>query len=158
MAYYFTVLDYTDFFLLCRLSNLTTFSHLGGLTFLDISRNHLSDLSALSCLSNLRELYADYNQITSLSPIGDLQHLTKVSMRGNVLKDVHFFSDGTSSSNEMPELKELYIAENRITSLSGLKNCPNLEILDVCQNELKDLHKFMRVLRRLKKLQVLDSR
>lgn len=34
----------------------------------------------------------------------------------------------------MPELEELYLAENKVKSLAGLEGCPNLKILHLRKN------------------------
>ncbi|KAJ3282050.1 hypothetical protein HK104_011127 [Borealophlyctis nickersoniae] len=135
-----------------RLSNLTSFTYLRQLQYLDISRNFLTDLSALLCLSNLRELHAANNQIDSCRALQSMRSLLKANLRDNRIRCLEFGACGPDrlemldvSCNEieyldnfesLTALRELILDQNAIKSMSLHRNLPNLEILSLNDNAI----------------------
>lgn len=89
------------------LTAVTSFSHLLNIENLDISHNDIDSLTRkwdsiigwgvadrrdrkkeLQCLRHLRELRADGNKITSLDGLQKLEGLTKLSVQGNLIREV----------------------------------------------------------------------
>ena len=95
---------------------MTSFNHLLNLESLDISNNQIDSLqrkflmfdampsrshkmtcnTELSCLKHLRELRADGNEISSLDGLGELDGLTKLSLKENCitmvdLRELHWY-------------------------------------------------------------------
>lgn len=70
------------------LSNITSWSHLRNLQYLDVSSNQISRLVGFQSLVHLRELRANDNQIESLEGILELDGLIKLVLRGNCIKSV----------------------------------------------------------------------
>lgn len=72
------------------LSNLTSWSHLQNLQYLDISGNQIQNLSGLLGLVHLRELRADDNLIDNIDGILDLDGLIRARMRNNRVRFLDF--------------------------------------------------------------------
>ncbi|KAL9041280.1 MAG: hypothetical protein Q9214_004163, partial [Letrouitia sp. 1 TL-2023] len=72
------------------LSNLTSWSHLQNLQYLDISSNQIQNLSGLLGLVHLRELKADDNLIDNIDGIFDLDGLIRARMRNNRVRFLDF--------------------------------------------------------------------
>jgi hypothetical protein len=72
------------------LSNLTAWSHLSNLQYLDISGNELGTLDVFSGLVHLRELRANNNKLRNIDGILDLDGLLSLKVRGNSLTSVDF--------------------------------------------------------------------
>ena len=72
------------------LSNLTSWSHLQNLQYLDVSGNQIQSLSGFYGLIHLRELKADDNQIESLDGILELDGLLRLRLRNNRVKALDF--------------------------------------------------------------------
>lgn len=72
------------------LSNLTGWSHLQNLQYLDVSGNQIQSLQGFQGLSHLRELRADDNQIDSLDGISGLNGLIKLRLRRNQIITIDF--------------------------------------------------------------------
>jgi len=68
--------------------------HLGGieyaasLTKLELSRQHIADISALSELENLRELSLSHNRIKDISALAGLTNLKVLELEGNQISDI----------------------------------------------------------------------
>ena len=73
-----------------HLSDLTAWDFLHNLQYLDVSDNQLSSVRGFQQLFHLRALRLDGNNIGSLSGLEDLNGLTYLSMRGNELRSVDF--------------------------------------------------------------------
>ena len=68
--------------------------HLGGieyagsLTKLELSRQHIADISALSELENLRELSLSHNRIKDISALAGLTNLKVLELEGNQIGNI----------------------------------------------------------------------
>ena len=72
------------------LSNLTAWTHLCNLQYVDVSNNELESLDGFSGLVHLRGLKANGNRIRSLSGVLRLDGLLSLEVRGNELERVDF--------------------------------------------------------------------
>lgn len=103
-----------------------------NLTKLDLSENHISDISPLASLTNLKELNLSYNSINDLAPLSELQNLTSLTMESIVISD---FSVLPSLSN----LKELDIANNHVNNISFLSKFTGLTKLNLNKNDITNI-------------------
>jgi len=123
-----------------RISNLTCFSMLSNLHFLDVSHNNLTDLGSVECLSHLRELHAAYNAIIQFEPrhdsavgSGSLECLQVLNLKGNVMKVVDFTGVGLNY------LTCLDLSNNEIQEIKGLKTLSSLRELNGDYNFISHL-------------------
>jgi Leucine-rich repeat (LRR) protein len=72
------------------LSNLTPWSHLHNLQYLDISGNDIETLDGFSSLIHLRELKANDNQIRNIDGILDMNGLLSLKLSNNSVTAVDF--------------------------------------------------------------------
>lgn len=61
------------------------------LTYLDLSANFISDITAISCLSNLTTLNLSNNLITNVTPLYGMENLRELYLTGNPLTDAQIF-------------------------------------------------------------------
>ncbi|XP_026854014.2 leucine-rich repeat-containing protein 23 isoform X2 [Electrophorus electricus] len=141
LAHAFVKLDIKDRHL-TDIVLLRSFIHL---RFLDISSNYLSDLSPLAALTQLLWLKGDGNRIEGFQgqPLGNgiqrmaglecqsLTNLVTLELRGNRLE--------TTDGIYLPNLRCLYLAQNRITKLEGLEKLERLTTLHLRDNQLETL-------------------
>uniref|UniRef100_A0AAY4D6M4 Leucine-rich repeat-containing protein 23 n=2 Tax=Denticeps clupeoides TaxID=299321 RepID=A0AAY4D6M4_9TELE len=103
------------------------------LRFLDLSSNHLSDLSPLANLTQLLWLKIDGNLVRSFrdQPVGTLPYLQWLSLAANRLRDV----EGLSGS----ALETLNLTGNAIQRISGIEHhrLSNLVVLELRGNRLE---------------------
>ncbi|KAL9119379.1 MAG: hypothetical protein Q9187_004065, partial [Circinaria calcarea] len=115
------------------LSNLTGWSHLQNLQYLDVSGNQLQSLRGFQGLCHLRELRADDNQIDSLDGICSLNGLIKLRLRRNQIIAIDF------GKANLQRLVELDLQGNKIVRASHLHQLPVLSLLDLSDNGINDL-------------------
>lgn len=114
------------------LSNLTSWSHLQNLQYLNISGNELESLEGLSCLYHLRELNANNNKISDIDGILDLNGLQCLQLRGNKLESLDF------EGGELTRLTRLDASRNQLASVANLSWLPALEDLILEKNNLTE--------------------
>lgn len=85
----------------------------------------IADHAELGCLKHLRELTADHNRISTLSPLLDMESLVKVSVRGNRIDKLDL---GLASWSR---LENLEIAENGLGEITGLESLTGLVSLNL---------------------------
>ncbi len=112
---------------------------------LNLSKNFLGriDSKTFQNLEKLEVLDLSYNHIRVLGDrsFQGLPRLLNLNLTGNALESVHQFAT-------LPNLKKLYLGENRISSLSSVANIANnLTTLDLEHNRLKDLSDLYTILR-----------
>ena len=61
------------------------------LTYLDLSANFISDITAISCLSNLTTLNLSNNLIKNVTPLYGMENLRELYLTGNPLTDAQIF-------------------------------------------------------------------
>ena len=74
----------------------------------------------LACLRHLRELKADHNQIVSIAGLKDLDGLTKLSLRGNLLEVIDL------KATRWTRLEALNLSGNRISRITGVEQLSSL--------------------------------
>mmetsp|Transcript_22176 Transcript_22176/g.3683 ORF Transcript_22176/g.3683 Transcript_22176/m.3683 type:complete len:138 (-) Transcript_22176:433-846(-) len=93
--------------MLSKLDIFTNEELFTNLIYLDISRNRFKSLPALK-LPKLLELYASSNEIANVDEFSGVPALKVLDLRGNRLKSMN-------NIKSLPELAELYLADNIIT-------------------------------------------
>ncbi|KAL4977650.1 hypothetical protein BDW66DRAFT_149956 [Aspergillus desertorum] len=134
-----------------RLSNLTAWSHLGNLQYLDISGNELENLDAVSRLIHLRELIADNNNIRNIEGVFGLNGLLTLKLRNNRLASIDF------RTAELTRLGELDLSNNELVSVMDIQNLSALSQLDLSSNRL-ETSPFSAPLTKLRVLKLSDNR
>ncbi|KAH6679473.1 hypothetical protein B0J14DRAFT_580843 [Halenospora varia] len=112
------------------LSDLTAWSHLGNLQYIDVSNNELESLSAFKYLVHLRGLRADNNRINSLDGIGQLDGLLNLRLRGNLIETLDF------RNTRLQRLKELDLKNNVIRDVQNLSELFSLSDLNLEDNRI----------------------
>ncbi|KAI9836465.1 MAG: hypothetical protein M1819_001497 [Sarea resinae] len=116
------------------LSNLTAWSHLPNLQYLDVSDNSLDSLEGLQCLFHLRGLKADGNNITSLKGVLQFNGLISLSLTNNALGSVDF------KGSDLKRLTTVDLRGSGIREVKNLHCLPALERLDLGDNKIRQLH------------------
>lgn len=131
------------------------------LTHLDLSNNGIVDINELNSLVNLEVLILDNNQITFFPNINQLEHLTTLSVVNNGIEELgddlsglsnlivfnaaHNNIKDLSSLDDLTSIEELILNDNDLgfygvsPDFSALENAPNLEILNLENNNLTSI-------------------
>ncbi|KAJ8360812.1 hypothetical protein SKAU_G00173370 [Synaphobranchus kaupii] len=156
LSHAFVKLDLKD----RRLTDLTLLSSFVHLRFLDISSNHVSDLSPLTALTQLLWLKGDGNVIQSFTgqPLGQLAYLQWLSLALNRICDLKGLGG--------PSLESINLIGNSIQRVTGLEysRLTNLVTLELRGNRLEstdgiylpNLRKLYLAQNRIKRLEGLD--
>lgn len=127
-----------------KVTDITPIKDLTNLVVLDMRAVKCGDISALANKTNLRQLSAFACNITDISPLSSSIKLEYLELSWNNFSDL-------SALKNMKNLKNLSVnkyipgfigRENTIkyiTSLEPLKDCVNLEHLDISSNKVSDL-------------------
>ncbi|KAJ5568041.1 hypothetical protein N7450_010527 [Penicillium hetheringtonii] len=115
------------------LSNLTPWSHLTNLQYLDISGNDIETLDGFSSLIHLRELKANDNQIRNIDGIMGLNGLLSLKLSNNSVAAVDF------EGAELTRLRDLDLSHNCLTSVHNVEWLPSLVTLDLSANQISRL-------------------
>ncbi|KAJ5990242.1 hypothetical protein N7522_010449 [Penicillium canescens] len=115
------------------LSNLTPWSHLVNLQYLDVSGNDIETLDGFSSLIHLRELKANDNQIRNIDGILDLNGLLSLKLSNNSVTVVDF------EGSELTRLRDLDLSHNCLTSVRNVDWLPSLATLDLSANQISSL-------------------
>ncbi|MCL1791412.1 MAG: leucine-rich repeat domain-containing protein, partial [Peptococcaceae bacterium] len=111
---------------------------------LDLSSNHISDVSPLKTLTGLSELFLSKNgNISNIAPLSGLTKLTKLDLSGNRISDI-------SSLSSLVNLQELNLSNNSISDFTKLKSLTNLKYLDISHNNISGNGNIDKVLNDLK--------
>lgn len=94
------------------ISDLAPLAGLTDLFWLELSGNHITDVTPLAGLQRLSTLKLDGNQIADAGSLAGLGRLQRLELQGNLLTDVDFV--------ESLDLQVFSVADNRVTSVSGL--------------------------------------
>ena len=117
-------------------SDLTILSPLTSLVSLLLGRNEISDLTGLPGFPNLLELHFSFNQITDITPLGNLTNPEKFI---NIPLGVNQISDITPLAR-FTNLTQIYLARNKITDITPLQNLTNIEWrLRIQDNQISDI-------------------
>lgn len=114
---------------------------LTGLTTLDLSRNHISNIAFITQLSKLTTLSLMHNQINDIKPLVQLAGLTTLILKGNEISDIE-------SLTQLTELTTLNLSNNPINNIDVLAQLTRLTTLLLVGNEINGI-KFLAQLNKL---------
>ncbi|KAI4143275.1 MAG: hypothetical protein LQ341_002957 [Variospora aurantia] len=137
------------------LSNITSWSHLHNLQYLDVSNNRIRSLIGFQSLVHLRELKANANQIECLDGVLELDGLIKLTLRRNCIKSIDLRTCNLKrltdldlrqnslaeviSLDQLPELRRLYLSDNKIDGISISKDMETLQALKLARNRMQTI-------------------
>ncbi|KAF9908048.1 hypothetical protein EC991_010292 [Linnemannia zychae] len=133
------------------LSDLTNFSHLANLQYLDISHNAIEDLTGLSSLVHLRELMAEGNNIKSVSALQQMDGLIRLDVSHNNLTTLDF------RWSKLQRLEFLNASHNKIEQLENLESLAGLIHANLAHNCIEDIS-LVQPLRRLRILRLSENK
>ncbi|KAG0281808.1 hypothetical protein BGZ95_009745 [Linnemannia exigua] len=133
------------------LSDLTNFSHLANLQYLDISHNAIEDLTGLSSLVHLRELMAEGNNIKSVSALQQMDGLIRLDVSHNALTSLDF------RWSKLQRLEFLNASYNKIEQLENLESLAGLIHANLAHNCIEDIS-LVQPLRRLRILRLSENK
>ncbi|MDF2699857.1 MAG: inlA 1 [Haloplasmataceae bacterium] len=134
-----------------QICNTEALGSLVSLVTLDISANNLNnylqvsecnkteaDFTFLSNMENLNILIAESNNLTSVATLIDVDtnNLTHLSLKLNQIDSINPIVQNPSLTNK---LTNLYLSDNKLTSVANIHALSNLEYLDLNQNEIVDI-------------------
>ena len=93
----------------------------------------LIQIAALSCLVHLRELKADYNNISDIRGLAELDGLIRVSLKGNKLSVLDL------AATRWLRLETLNLAKNSITELRNPDRLLSLVTFDLGKHSISTL-------------------
>lgn len=121
------------------------------LTYLNVTRCPVGDITSIGSLLNLETFKADYCEIYDISPLSTCSKMSILSLKNNQITDIssllnlkslttldlseNFISSSTSMV-DMLALKELYLAYNSFSNVTAFVGMPSLELLDVEHNNI----------------------
>jgi Leucine-rich repeat (LRR) protein len=109
-----------------KLSDLTSFSHIGNLETLNVSHNpRITSLVQLASLKHLRSLQAQACQIDTLDGIADLDGLLDLDLSDNQLQSLQL------EHTAWKRLESLSAHNNRICSVSGIERLSSLRAINL---------------------------
>ena len=139
-----------------KIEDLTGLEHCTNLTYLDLMRNLISDISPLKDLTSLTTLIIlDNRNISDISPLFNLTKLTSLNLGrikpqsginflSSLTKLEHLTLEGTaitdiSVMSQLPNLTHLNISWNPISDISPLKDLTGLVFLDLNGMQINDI-------------------
>ncbi|KAG0235569.1 hypothetical protein BGW42_005008 [Actinomortierella wolfii] len=134
-----------------QLSDLTNFAHLVNLQYLDISNNHIEDLTSLSVLSHLRELIAVGNRIKSVEALQHMDGLIRLDVSRNCLQSIDF------QRSKLQRLEYLNASHNQIEQLDNLESLVGLIHVNLGHNLIEHVS-LVQPLKRLRILNLTQNR
>lgn len=127
-----------------KITSLKGLEYAVNITFLDASRNEITDLEPLKGLTKIKGLYLVNNKITSLDPLSGMTDLGELDISGNQVTSLEVIK-------RLPRLHGLHAEHNRITDIAVLKDAVNLDVLQLNDNLISNIQPVSR----LTKLKVL---
>lgn len=128
-----------------RLLGLSGIENLTDLVFLNVSKNALLDLEGLSKMKNLVTLYAQDNQLGRVESYVD-ENKNKTYDLGEPIEDQSGNgkrdTDPLIELKSLPQLTNLYLYNNLLTSLDSIEDLPKLKTLFVSGNQIKDISRL----------------
>ncbi len=118
----------------CMLSpeDLDTIGAIPTLSKLRLSRCGLVNITSLSPLENLEDLDLSYNSISDINALSGMKYLRQLNLRSNAVSSLE-------SLKFAAKLHILDISENNIPSLAPLSNCTQMEKLTADDNDISDI-------------------
>ena len=135
------------------LTDITPLAKLKNLESLNLDYNNISDISALTKLPKLKAVSLEHNQLQDVSALSRKEDLTGLFLSNNpnlnlnTLKASHLEELTADNSNveslnflkSNPNLTNLSLNGNRLTSLAGVEAAKNLVTLSASQNKITSL-------------------
>ncbi|KAF6015627.1 hypothetical protein HII12_000787 [Brettanomyces bruxellensis] len=115
------------------LTNLASFQFT-NLQVLELDGNHLENLSGLAPLTNLTKLSLASNNIANIDHLENFRMLRYLNLSNNEISGQVDFSN-----YQLWLLEDLILDDNRINSLIGIENLPNLVYLSADRNKVRQL-------------------
>ncbi|KAF9028973.1 hypothetical protein BGZ52_004096 [Haplosporangium bisporale] len=134
-----------------QLSNLTSFSHLMNLQYLDISHNGIEDLTGLSSLVHLRELNVANNKVKGVSALQQMDGLIRLDVSHNCLTSLDF------RWSRLQRLEFLNASHNKIEQLENLESLAGLIHANLAHNSIEDIS-LVKPLLRLRILRLSENK
>ncbi len=100
-----------------------------GLTYLGAIGFGVTDLVGLEYAENMTDLFLHSNNISNLSPLGNLTGLTRLYLENNNISDINPLEN-------LRNLIDLDLEDNNISDISSLGNLTHLRYLDLQSNPL----------------------
>lgn len=138
---------------LCDIDDLSLFSELKDLEFINFYGPKITDLSPLKYLSKLKSIVIYGSCIEDIKPLSTLESLEILSLNQANIKDITPIADLKNlkslalDKNEIsdisilaihPNLIHLYLSANKIEDISALKPLNNLTNIGLSHNKIKD--------------------
>jgi len=99
---------------------------------LTISRNQISDITPLQSLTHLTHLSLYNHQISDITPLQSLTHLKTLNLSNTHISDI-------TPLQSLTNLKMLNLSNNQISDISFLQSLTNLTELDLRGNQISDI-------------------
>lgn len=156
-----------------NIQNIDGIMELNGLLSLKLSNNALKEVDFTgSELTRLSELDLSNNELTSVKGLSSLPSLSALNLGANHISDVDFSETMSClrslklSNNELyamdtamlPALNLLYLDHNSLSTVSGLENCPSLEILSAREQSSEDFGIDLGLVRDIRKVFLSSNR
>ncbi|KAG0333408.1 hypothetical protein BG000_009181 [Podila horticola] len=134
-----------------QLSNVTSFSHLMNLQYLDISHNGIENLTGLACLVHLRELNVAHNKVKSVSALQQMDGLIRLDVSHNCLTSLDF------QWSRLQRLEFLNASHNKIEQFENLESLAGLIHANLAHNCIEDIS-LVKPLLRLRILRLSENK
>lgn len=115
-----------------HISDLTPLSKLTQLTVLKLNFNSVTNIEPLENLTNLRILSVNNNSIEKISAVNNLIHLTNLSLLNNLIEDIEPLQN-------LSELQYLNLGLNKISNIDAVSSLQNLKYLSLMNNQVHDI-------------------
>jgi hypothetical protein len=112
--------------------SLVGLEHATNVESLHVGGNQISDISALTGLIHLTHLDLTNNPITDIQPLSGLTNLTELWLPSNQISDI-------SALAGLTNLTFLYLADNQISDISALTGLIHLTFLHLGSNQISDI-------------------
>ncbi|KAF5403397.1 Dynein assembly factor 1 axonemal [Paragonimus heterotremus] len=131
-----------------KIENLTEYT---GLKCLFLEVNGIQSISGLESQTELRSLYLSKNLIRKIENLDHMQYLDTLDISNNMVSKIE-------NLDKLPNFTRLIIAHNKLSDLDDLihlVNCPQLSVLDLQHNHIKDPEVIEEVFAKMPSLRVL---
>ena len=118
-------------------TELDTLNNLNNLKIINLRKNALTDIKGLSKLTELESLDIGENFINNISCIENLTKLKYLYIDSNDIKDLW--------TKPLLNLKYFIANKNKIDKIKILESSPELEVIELKQNQLRHLPNLLRM-------------